>query len=383
MSHSRLAPYVVNVMAAAALLAGCSNGGSQSPALNPTGMSPAQTDALNRITLPDGTIPSLGTKPVFASSIHPSQEKSWISPDVGRAPRLLFISDLGKGTVTIFTMPGLAVKGQITGLTEPEGECSDVSGHVWVAVVGSQEVMELSRTGKMIGSVSTSPYGYPKSCAVDPKTGNLAVALHLSTRFGPGRVLVYKGGSGSPTSYRNFFQGTYYFPAYNDRGDLFVDGCLAYPCGPGEYMLSELPARGRIMHFVKITGGKIYFPGNLIWSNKNHYMYAFDQDCGDTHAACAYTLSISGSKGIITGSTGNFLDSKGNQICDMIEGTIGANGEKLAAGGDYNDCNTSAASAVYRWPNPAGGIPTNSYTSSSNLGEPFGAALSTKSVVTR
>lgn len=383
MSHSRLAPYVVSVLAAAALLAGCSNGGSQSPALNPTGMSPAQTDALSRITLPDGTIPSLGTKPVFASSIHPSHEKSWISPDVGRAPRLLFISDLVKGTVTIFTMPGLAVKGQITGLSAPEGECSDTSGNIWLALVGTQEVVKLSRTGKQLASVSTSKYGYPKSCAVDPKTGDLAVALHLSSRFGPGRVLVYKSGSGTPTSYRNPFQGTYYFPAYDDRGNLFVDGCFAYPCGPGEYLLSELPAGSRKMHFVKVTGGKIYFPGNLIWSNQNHYMNAFDQDCGDTHAACAYWLSIAGSRATITGSSGDFLNSDGSPVCDMIEGTIGANGEKFAAGGNYNDCNTSAGSAVYRWPNPAGGIPTNSYTSSSNLGEPFGAALSTKSVVTR
>lgn len=383
MSFSRQAIFALNVVAAAALLAGCSNSGPQSPALTPSAMSPAQRSALIRITLPDGTIPSLGTKPTLASSIHPSQEKSWISPDIGRSPRLLFISDLINGTVTIFTMPGLVVKGQITGLSAPEGECSDTSGNVWLAVVGSQEVMKLSRTGSMIGSVSTSRYGYPKSCAVDPKTGNLAVALHLGSRFGPGRVLVYKGGSGNPASYRNPFQGTYYFPAYDDSGDLFVDGCLAYPCGPGEYMLSELPAGSRTMHFVKITGGKIYFPGNLIWSKRNHYMNAFDQYCGDAHAACAYWLSISGSRGIITGSSGNFLNSDGSQVCDMIEGTIGANGEKFAAGSNYNYCSSSAGSAVYRWANPLGGLPTNAYTNASALGEPFGAALSTKSATTR
>ncbi len=46
----------------------------------------------------------------------------------------------------------------------------------------------------------------------------------------------------------------------------------------------------------------------------------------------------------------------------MIEGTIGANGEKLAAGGDYNSCGSSESAAVYRWPKAAGGLPTNAYT---------------------
>lgn len=376
MRISSLAPYALSVLAAAALLAGCSNGGSQSSALTPTGFTQAQASKLH---LANGTIPAAAVKPIFANSLHPNHHKSWVSPDAAKAPRLLFISDVVYGTVNIFTMPGLALKGTITGLSAPEGECADAAGNVWVVEDTGESVVKLSRTGSMITSVSTSGYGPPGACAVDPRTGDLAVTTFFNAgESGPGSMLVYKHASGTPKAYGNKAQGTFYFAAYDGHGDLFADGCAAYPCSSGQYVLSELRARTRKMVTVSISGGTIEFPGNLVWSKKNKYLNAFDQLCGGVNAACAYWVTIAGSAGTITGTSGNFLNSTGGQACDLVSPIIGANGENFAAGADFEFCTSPPTDNVYRWPNPTGGKPTGTYANTDVVVESLGTAVSTK-----
>jgi len=64
---------------------------------------------------------------VYTPHMKPDRRKSWVSPDVKRAPRVLFVTDYALGDVDVFTLPTLALKGVLTGFNGPQGECTDGS----------------------------------------------------------------------------------------------------------------------------------------------------------------------------------------------------------------------------------------------------------------
>lgn len=136
---------------------------------------------------------------VVPFAVHPNRGKTWISPDAKGLARLLFISDASALTVDIFSMPGLALKGQITGFTSPYGLCSDAHGQIWVADVDANQLKLYSRSGTLVRTLSDP--GFPYGCAVNQNTGDLAVinVETLSSIYGD--VVVYKNASGSGTSY--------------------------------------------------------------------------------------------------------------------------------------------------------------------------------------
>src|SRR5262249_32390826 len=148
------------------------------------------------------TITALKTK-----GVHADHHKSWVSPDAARAPRLLFASDSGTNDVYIFTMPGLQLKGTLTGWNEPQGECADKSGNVWVTNTGSTQIVKLSRTGSVLSTLS-DPSGYPVGCAINPTNGDLAVT-DIFGFSGAGGIELYTNASGSPTRISNPAQYEY------------------------------------------------------------------------------------------------------------------------------------------------------------------------------
>lgn len=316
------------------------------------------------------------------------RSKSWIAPDIARRPRKLFISDAATADVYIFSMPDLTLLATIAGFSEPQGMCSDTLGNVWVTDTGATEIVQLSRDGAVIGTLG-DPDGYPVGCAVDPATGNLAVAnlFNFTNRpfsSGSGEVEIYVGPAHSgPTSLDNPDQYYYDFPAYQrgpstaaKRGstiaqsNLFVDGENA----TGVFMLSELTAGTTAFFTINISGGTIHVPGLVQWYRSGPYLAVGDQECGGVHAACIYQVAISGTTGTITGVT-NLSNPGGGQVCDLVQGVIGAHGLRYVAGGDIGGCGTSGPT-VDRWAYPAGGTPTN--FNSTVVSEPIGAAISAK-----
>jgi hypothetical protein len=320
--------------------------------------------------------------------VRPDHRKSWIAPDIGRAPRLLFISDYGTNDVDIFTLPDLVLKGVITGFNEPQGMCSDTSGNVWVTNTGATDILELSRTGSVIDTL-TDPDGYPVGCAVDPATGNLAVAnlFNFTSRpfsSGSGEVEIYVGVAHSgPTSLANPDQYYYDFVGYQrgpsssaKRGtgiaqsNLFVDGETA----SSAFILSEITSGSSAFFTINLSGGTIYIPGLVQWYRIGPYLAVGDQECGGVSAACIYDVAISGTTGTITGST-SLSNPGGGQVCDLVQGVIGAHGLRYVAGGDIGGCGSFGAT-VDRWAYPAGGDPTN--FNSTVVTDPIGAAISAK-----
>jgi len=353
MRISGSASYAIGVAAAVALLAGCSGGGggSQYSPVSPVGGGTGMTGmghtahVLNR----KNTLTA-----IKAVAVRPDHHKSWVSPDAARAPRLLFASDSGTNNVYMFTMPDFTLKGTLTGWNEPQGECSDKNGNVWVTNTNATQIVLLSRSGSVIGSLS-DPDGYPVGCAVNPTNGDLAVT-DIFDFSEAGGVLIYHNGSGTPTRISHPAQYEYFFDGYDSSGNLYVDG-FSYPSFT--FTISVLPSGSSSMTTASISGTQPLFPGMVQWYRVGNYLAVGDQD-----ASAVYWYSVSGTSLTYTGETS--LSS----ATDLVQGVIAANNQKYLAGGD------AAGATESRWMWDAGGAPTNQ--NASTVLEPIGAAISTK-----
>jgi hypothetical protein len=362
MRISRPALYALGVTAAAGLLAACSGGGSPSSALAPaTGM--------NSYSL--GHVPALKDHVTLTARIskplHPNHHKSWVSPDAKNAPRLLFISDDGTNTVDIFKMPSVAPKlvGVLTDFSEPQGMCTDASGNIWVTNTGTDQIIQISRTGTTLATLS-DPTGFPVGCAVNKKTGDLAVT-NIIDNSGNGEILVYANATGTPQQFTSPDVFEFFFPAYDNAGNLYADGE-----GSFGYALTELPAGSTTLQDVAVSGGTLFFPGGVNWNTGTSSLLLGDQECGDSEASCIYSATVSGGTATITGVT-NLSDLSGGTAFDLDQGTVSPQGRYFAGGTISEDSNPSAAN---RWAFPGGGTPTN--FNDTTLSEPIGAAISNK-----
>lgn len=188
---------------------------------------------------------------------------------------LLYVTDAG-GAVYVVSYP----QGQLIGslsVDVAQAVCSDQSGNVFVTAYNTEDVLEFAHGG-------TSPiaklgdYGYyPLGCAVDPTTGNLAVANENSMNGSGGNVAIYKGASGKPVDYGS---GDYYWCTYDGSGNLFV-----VDSGGG---LHELPAGGTSLTNISLNvGGQ-----GIQWDGKYLVMVS-------PTAKQVYRISVSGSSGTV------------------------------------------------------------------------------------
>lgn len=365
MKISRLLSGALGVMAAVALLAGCSGGGGQPSSLFAPSSGLGLTSG-GRGLGPMGHHHLVTYTSVRAPKVKPDHHKSWVSPDVKRARRLLFVSDGAYEDVFIFTLPAMQLKGTLTGFNGPQGLCSDKQGNIWIVATGAYQALKYSRAGQFLGSV-TDPSGYPAGCAVNPTNGDLALS-DLTGFSGAGGIEVYHNGSGSPTRYSNPSQYEYFFPAYDTDGNLYVDG-FTYPSFA--VMISALPSGSGTMHTVKYSGGTIGFPGGVNWDRVNGQLLVNDQECNGLYASCVYRMTIAGSNATIVGSTP--LNNFDGTACDVDQGTIAPRSKYFAG-----PCITFAysVSSADRWAYPSGGTPGH-YNDSVFL-EPIGSAISDK-----
>ena len=362
MKISKSAAYALGICGAAVLVS-CSNA-SGSLGSASAGLSPAQLAAhlLGRPSL-------LPTSVMQGLTPRPDHRKSWVSPDVKRAPRLLFVSDAQTDDVYILTMPALALKGRLTGFSQPEGMCSDKLGEIWLANVQAGQMVLLSRTGQMIRSLY--PPKDPITCAIDPTTGNLAVSEYSYTT-NVSDIVIYANASGTPTTYTNPNVSLYNFAGYDPNGDLFVDG---YPSGTEGFVLAELPKNGNALRIISISGGTFNYPGSLEWYAPGDYLGIGDSGCGNLRTDCVRWTAISGSVGTILGET-DLLKSTGGRTCSSYQQVLTPGAMKIAES-DYAGSCGSSSSSTYVWAYPAGGLPVSG-NSSVGLAVPVGAAISSK-----
>jgi hypothetical protein len=286
---------------------------------------------------------------------------SAVVPQLGRAAsapsqELLYVSDLGAYAVYVYTFPSLSRVAKLTGFNEPQGECVDSSGNVWITNSGTSQIWEFAHGGTKPIVQLHDPLGYPVGCAIDPTTGNLAVT-NLSDFSGAGGVVIYEHATGTPRSYSNSKQYYYYFDGYDPKGNLYVSGTTSTK----QYLLSVLPHGGHSLALVTIKSATLHLPGTVAWSASK--LVLGDQRCKGRTSSCLYELAVSGRTATVTATTP--LDD----ACDVAQAWIGAG---RIAGGNYDYCHHRGGS-VDLWPYPAGGKPSASVT---GLDEPVGAVVS-------
>jgi hypothetical protein len=296
---------------------------------------------------------------------HADRRPTWLSSELKRAlAPLLFVSDAGTDDVYIYNLPSLKLVGTITGFSQPQGECSDKKGNVWITDTNAQTIYEVSHKGHLVNELSDVT-GYPAACAWDPTTGNLAVMNLFSIGSAAGSVLVYQPGSQGGRLYQNSQQFYYNFGGYDTSGNLYFDGRDA----SGNFMLSELPKGAKDAKTIGLTGGTIYFPGMVEWNAAKHGLIVGDQSCGNSYVSCVYLVYIAKSGGAI-GTKTALENGSGGPICDLVQGVV-YNGR--LAGSDFDFCG-SPPSATYLWLYPGGGTPLNHNASVDAV--PVGAAIS-------
>jgi hypothetical protein len=195
-----LSRYALGMGAAAALLAGC--GGSQ-PLIGAAGAMPQS--------------PEIAT--------HAARGGSWMRREAARSD-LLYVAQPQYGTVAIFSFPQGQPVGELAGFYGAANLCSDKHGDVWIMNPQYESyetaLYEYPHGGTTPISTLTDAVGAGQACAVDPTTGNLAVANTFYDYRA--NVVVYPNASGSATEYSTYEVDLPRSATYDSEGDLFIAG---------------------------------------------------------------------------------------------------------------------------------------------------------------
>lgn len=207
---------------------------------------------------------------------------SWMLPEA--SSEALLYATTGGGDVYVISYATGKLVGTITGVDEAQGVCSDSNGNVFVTAYETENVIEYAHGGTTpIAKLPDFGY-YPNGCAIDPTTGNLAVANFQAMDGSGGTVAIYTGAQGKPTYYTAPGMGSYDWCAYDNQGDLFVDGS-------GAYGLAEMPEGSQTFNDISLSvAGQ-----GLQWDGQYLAMV-------NPSSKVVYRIAASGSSGSVTGT---------------------------------------------------------------------------------
>ena len=279
-----------------------------------------------------------------------AQDRTWMAPDA-KNDNLLYVSDLGSNDVYVYSYPRGALKGTLTGFKGAHGECVDKRGDVFITETRGQRILEYAHGGTSPIARLNDPGYYPLGCAIDSRTGNLAVTNDY-TGTGAGNVSIYKYAKGKPKGYTDSTIEFYSYCSYDNKGNLYFDGSDVQ----GAFKFAELPVRSHT--FTNITLNQtINEPGGVQWDGND--VAVGDQGMGYS-GSTVYEFAISGNSGTLMGTTPLTGSAAVEQF--WIQ-------QKRIVGGSHE----SGVGNVQYWHYPAGGSPTKTID---GLVEPIGAIVS-------
>jgi hypothetical protein len=261
---------------------------------------------------------------------------------------LLYVSNVY--TITVYSWPKGKLVGTLNNFDKPYGECVDAKGDVYVTDSTFGKIYEYAHGGTKPIHVLKDPEYQPYGCAVDPITGNLAVANYSDASAREGNLAIYRKARGYPKSYigENFYY--YYYCGYDPKGNLFVDGLDDY----GEnFEFGELPKGGDEIKNILLPNS-VNFAGGIEWDGEyvavgdggaNIYQYTFSQE----ETTLEGTTTLTGS-GLEVGQFG------------------------IANGSVVTPNQFFSGSGVLVYPYPAGGASTQSITN--GVFYPFSSVIS-------
>jgi hypothetical protein len=279
-------------------------------------------------------------------ALHPDRSPTWMDPAAAKGT-LLYVSDFVRGRVFVYSYPGGRAVGSLKGFDRPQGLCADAAGNVWIANTGTSEIIEYAHGGTAPLARLADPKQNPVDCAIDPKSGNLAVANFSNTEGAAGSLAIYRKATGPRKLYRDADLQNAYFLSYDGQGNLFVDGVAPKV---GTFTFAELMRGAKTFTPIHLQGVTIQVPGGVRFDGTNLVV-------GDQTRQVVYQTAGSS----IVGSTQ--LD----KACDVAGFAI--SGSRLVA---PNLCSNSSGNVLF-YAYPAGGSPTKTIE---NLAYPIGTAIS-------
>jgi hypothetical protein len=204
--------------------------------------------------------------PVSAPDVRPHQ-RSWVSAGAS-SDNLVYITQ--DKSVDIYSFSGKKV-GSLTGLYGPRAICSDAEGNVWVAYGAG--LLEYAHGGTIpIAQLYLPRYFHALSCAVDPTSGDIAVAESSASKE---NVAVFHDIYGTPQTYTTSNLYDYLYLGYDDQGNLFLNG--TYKKRPA---FAELLKGAQAFSQLSVDE-KFGKPGGLQWNGQylalgdssNHVVY--------------------------------------------------------------------------------------------------------------
>jgi hypothetical protein len=198
-----------------------------------------------------------GCSPLFDSAqgdtVPAAMAKNWVLP-AAKSGDLLYVAT--GDNVYVLSYPQGKLVGSL-GIGSSD-LCSDKDGDVFVG--SGYDVYEYAHGG-------TSPIqaleagDIPLGCAVDPRTGNLAVTLEAS---GAGEVAIFPGAKAPSTWYRDPDIYMYGLCGYDDRGNLFVDGA-----GGDDGYIAKLPKGSSTFTNYSLDSSGFDVFGGIQWDGRH------------------------------------------------------------------------------------------------------------------
>jgi hypothetical protein len=200
--------------------------------------------------------------------------------------------------LSVLTFPGGKHVATITLDGFAAGVCSDRKGNVWVVEDQSPawNAYEFAHGGtKPIAELHiTDAHDLAGDCAVDPTTGNLAILTGFYEGSSPSAaaVEVWADAKGKPTRYP--VDTTPVGCAYDDHGNLFLDG---YVGDTVIFELGELAKGSSSLTQIAVKNGPEWLPGGVAWDGK--YVDVVSE--AQHYAAAVFRIRVSGKTGDIVG----------------------------------------------------------------------------------
>ncbi|MGA7355126.1 MAG: hypothetical protein WA431_12290 [Candidatus Cybelea sp.] len=249
------------------------------------------------------------------------------------SPGLWYLSNFSSSVIDAYRIPRPKYVYSISGLAAPQGMCTVGKKNFWVANSEEDDLLEFSYRGASPIKTLTVAGTQLASCAVDPKTGDVAAGTLYGTY-----VFIWKRAKGSPTQYIVPSPcELVYFAGYDDSENLFAD-CVDTN---GQGALYELPKGDSAFERLYISQS-IGFPGGVQWDGK--YLAVGDQTSSPN---AIYRFSCAGSTCTNEGTV-------------SLEGTVDCVQAWIHKA--IVVCDDYATGDAYVWHYPTGGSPFESIT---------------------
>jgi hypothetical protein len=272
-----------------------------------------------------------------------------MAPDAKKLD-LLYVSDYMTDDVDAYSYPqgklSGVLRGILKGFVSPSGLCADKSGDVFIPDSSSAQVLEYAHGSTHLVRTLSDRKEIPYSCTVDPSSGDLAV-VNIVSSSGAGNVAIYAHARGRPKLYNYGFVFLWYFGAYDDRGDLFIDAADDVPSEPAAFL--ELRKGSGTLQGITLDQ-TIQAPGGVGWDGKHVTVV-------DSGSSTIYRFSIAGTQGTEAGKT----ELRRARFVTQY----------VFAGNDAIGANYHGADVAF-WKYPTG-VPIKTID---GFGEPFGVTVS-------